>query len=150
MAKAQRARKLTSTAAAAARSGLSHSVLSILAQAGGNLPEAQRLAQQLIDVLPVPVFFKSRDGRYLGVNRAWEEFFGVSRQSFVGKQVSDLYPQSPWVAAEHQAMDDELWKKPGSQSYEIKIATRQGPRSTIYHKATFNGADGKVAGLIGT
>jgi PAS domain S-box-containing protein len=150
MARAQRARKLTGSASASARSGLSHSVLALLAQAGGNLPEAQRLAQQLIDVLPVPVFFKARDGRYLGVNRAWEEFFGIARQNFVGKQVADLYPQSPWVAAEHEAMDQELWKKPGSQSYEIKIATRHGPRSTIYHKATFNGADGKVAGIIGT
>src|SRR5262249_6087366 len=98
----------------------------------------------------VPVFFKARDGRYLGVNRAWEEFFGIARQSFVGKRVGDLYPQSPWVAAEHQAMDDELWKQPGSQSYEIKIQTRAGSRTTIYHKATFNGADGQVAGLIGT
>ena len=150
MARAQRARKLTGTGAAAARGGLSQSVLSLLAHAGGDLPEAQRLAQQLIDVLPVPVFIKARDGRYLGVNRAWEEFFGIPRQNFVGKQVADLYPQSPWVAAEHQAMDDELWERPGSQSYEIKIATRHGPRNTIYHKATFNGADGKVGGLIGT
>ncbi len=150
MARAQRARKLTGSASAAARSGLSQSVLSLLAQAGNDLPEAQRLAQQLIDVLPVPVFFKARDGRYLGVNRAWEEFFGIARQTFIGKRVGDLYPQSPWVASEHAAMDEELWKHPGSQSYEIKIATRFGPRSTIYHKATFNGADGKVAGLIGT
>jgi len=151
MAKAQRARKLTGSAAAAsARNGLSHSVLSVLAQAGGSLPEAQKLAQQLIDVLPVPVYFKSRDGHYLGVNRAWEEFFGIKRETFIGKQVADLYPQSPWVAAEHQAMDDELWKRPGSQSYEIKIATRLGPRTTIYHKATFNGPDGAVAGIIGT
>jgi len=130
MAKAQRARRLTGSAAAVARQSLSQSVLSLLAQAGGDLPEAQRLAQQLIDVLPVPVFFKSREGRYLGVNRAWEEFFGIPRQSFVGKHVTDLYPQSPWVASEHQAMDDELWKRPGSQSYEIKIQTRAGSRTT--------------------
>ena len=29
-------------------------------------------AFKLVDSLAVPVFFKSRDGRYLGVNRAWE------------------------------------------------------------------------------
>src|SRR6185369_5081523 len=113
--------------------------------------EAQRIAQELIDILPVPVYLKARDGRYLGVNRAWEEFFGVKRTAFLGKLVADLYPSSPWVAAEHLAMDEELWKTPGSQSYEIKITTRSGgARSTIYHKATFLGADGKVAGLMGT
>jgi PAS domain S-box-containing protein len=151
MAKGQRARKLTSSASAAVGRGVSDSILSVLAQAGGDLSEAQRIAQELIDILPVPVFLKARDGRYLGVNRAWEEFFGVERSQFLGKQVADLYPTSPWVAAEHLAMDEELWKKPGSQSYEIKINTRPGgARSTIYHKATFLGSDGKVAGLMGT
>ncbi|HUK06176.1 MAG TPA: PAS domain S-box protein [Burkholderiales bacterium] len=153
MAKAQRARKLHSNAAgaAAARRGVSQSILSVLAQAGGDLGEAQRIAQELIDILPVPVYIKARDGRYLAVNRAWEEFFGVTRDQFAGKQVADLYPGAPWVAAEHRAMDEELWKAPGSQSYEIKIATRAGgSRSTIYHKATFPGPDGKVAGLMGT
>jgi len=151
MAKGQRARKLSSSAAAAVRRGVSDSILSILATAGGDLTEAQRIAQELIDILPVPVYLKSRDGRYLGVNRAWEEFFGIEREHFLGKQVEDLYPNSPWVAAEHLAMDEELWKNPGSQSYEIKIATRTGgARSTIYHKATFLGQDGRVAGLMGT
>ncbi|MGH8766132.1 MAG: sensor histidine kinase [Burkholderiales bacterium] len=150
MTKAPRARKLSSNAAAEAQRGVSDSILAVLAQAGGDLGEARRIAQELIDILPVPVFIKARDGRYLAVNRAWEEFFGIARETFVGQQVVDLYPGAPWVAAEHQAMDDQLWKAHGSQSYEIKIATRGGPRSTIYHKVTFPGADGEVAGLMGT
>jgi PAS domain S-box-containing protein len=150
MAKAQRARKLSSSGAASVRRDVSESILSVLARAGGDLTEAQRIAQELIDILPVPVYLKSRDGRYLAVNRAWEAFFGVAREDFVGKQVQDLYPSAPWVAEEHRAMDEELWQKPGSQSYEIKIQTRNGARSTIYHKATFTGPDGEVAGLMGT
>jgi PAS domain S-box-containing protein len=130
---------------------MSASVLSVLTQAGGDLTEAQRIAQNLIDILPVPVFIKARDGRYLAVNRAWEAFFGISRREFSGKAVQDLYPSAPWVAAEHQAMDESLWQHPGSQSYEIKLAMPAGgSRTTIYHKATFNGEDGRVAGLIGT
>jgi PAS domain S-box-containing protein len=150
MAKGQRARKLAGSATAAVGRGVSESILSVLSQAGGDFTEARRIAQELIDILPVPVYLKARDGRYLGVNRAWEEFFGVQRADFLGRQVAELYPNSPWVAAEHQAMDEELWKKPGNQSYEIKITTRAGTRSTIYHKATFLGHDGRVAGLIGT
>jgi PAS domain S-box-containing protein len=153
MAKAQRARKLSSSSAgsAAVRRGVSDSILAVLAQAGGDLGEARRIAQDLIDILPVPVFIKARDGRYLAVNSAWEDFFGIARDEFLGKQVDDLYPGAPWVAEEHRAMDESLWKMPGSQSYEIKIATRAGgSRSTIYHKATFTDPNGKVAGLMGT
>src|SRR5713226_7286587 len=78
-------------------------------------------ALQLVEALPVPVFFKSRDGKYLGVNKAWEEFFGLSRASFLGKQVKDLYPQSPAIAQKHLEMDGELWRKPGGQSYEATV-----------------------------
>ena len=117
----------------------------------GRRRESLRVAQELFEVLPVPVFFKGRDGKYLGVNKAWEDFFGVPRATFVGKEVHDLYPQSPAVADKHFAMDQELWRQPGSQHYEIPVITRDGrTRHTIYYKATFTRADGEVAGLIGT
>src|SRR5688572_28104302 len=94
---------------------------------GGRDAEAQlRLAQDLIEVLPIPVFFKGRDGLYLGVNKAWEDFFGVPRAAIVGSRVADLSPQDPAVAARHQAMDEMLWSPPGRQSYEIPITTREG------------------------
>jgi PAS domain S-box-containing protein len=104
----------------------------------------------LIESLPLPVFIKSRDGRYLAVNQAWEEFFGIGREDFVGKKVSDLYPQNPAVAALHGAKDMELWARPGGQRYETPITTYAGEsRDTIYYKATFNGPGGEVEGLVG-
>jgi PAS domain S-box-containing protein len=107
-------------------------------------------AFELLEALPVPVFLKARDGRYLGVNKAWEDFFGIPRRDFVGKRVADLYPQIPAVAEKHAAMDELLWKNPGGQSYEIPILTRGGvQRDTIYYKSTFRGPSGEVAGLVG-
>src|SRR6266850_2041916 len=115
-------------------------------QAGSPLDAAFKL----VDSLAVPVFFKSRDGRYLGVNRAWEEFFGIKGEAFIGKRVADLYPQDPAIAERHAAMDRELYARPGRQSYEITVRTRGGElRDTIYYKATYADARGEVAGLIG-
>ncbi|MBC8024193.1 MAG: PAS domain-containing protein [Burkholderiales bacterium] len=110
-----------------------------------------RIAQELIEVLPIPVFFKGCDGKYLGVNRAWEAFFGVKRATILGGRVTDLYPNAPGVAARHREMDDQLWANPGDQSYEIQLTMPDGRvHHTIYYKATYRGADGEVAGLIGT
>ena len=107
-------------------------------------------AFKLVDSLPVPVFFKSRDGRYLGVNRAWEEFFGLHGESFIGKSVADLYPQDPAIAERHTVMDRELYAHPGRQSYEIAVRARDGQlHDTIYYKATYTDAHGEIAGLIG-
>src|SRR6266480_3137904 len=118
------------------------------AKAGSPAPVDAAL--QLVEALPVPMFVKSRDGRYLGVNRAWEEFFGVSRASFLGKQVEDLYPQNPAIAEMHLEMDGQLWRNPGGQSYEATVTARDGRlRDTIYYKATFANGSGEVAGLLG-
>jgi PAS domain S-box-containing protein len=127
------------------------SVLAVLGAHGRAAPEQLQVAQALIEVLPIPVFFKGRDGRYLGVNKAWEEFFGVSRVAILGGEVRDLYPEAPWIAQRHMAMDEALWAKPGTQFYELPIIMRDGDqRHAMYYKATFTRADGEVAGLIGT
>jgi PAS domain S-box-containing protein len=126
------------------------SVLEVLGSPGEAFSERLAVGQQVIDVLPIPVFFKGRDGVYRGVNRAWERFFGVTRGEMIGAQAHDLYRHAPWVAEHHRAMDEELWKHPGEQSYEILLTMPDGRDvHALYHKATYAGADGQVSGLIG-
>jgi PAS domain S-box-containing protein len=104
---------------------------------------------ELLERLPVPMFVKARDGRYLGVNKAWEEMFGMPAASFVGKDVRDLYPRHPEIAELHAARDRELWERPGAQSYPTQIVTPDGRRrETIYFKATYP-AEGEPQGLVG-
>jgi len=121
-----------------------------LRKSQAELAESQQRTQKLIETLPNPVFFKGTDGRYLGVNQAWEKFFGTQREEIVGKTVHELYPHDPGVAQRLAAMDDVLWQSPGTQVYETPITLASGAhRDTVYYKATFTGPDGKVAGLIG-
>jgi diguanylate cyclase (GGDEF)-like protein/PAS domain S-box-containing protein len=115
------------------------------------LIEEQRRTQQLIEVLPNPVYSKAADGRYLGVNKAWETFFGMPREAFLGKTVHDLYPGNPVLAQRLHEDDQALWDNPGTRSSETIITTADGKiHNAIYYKATFTGADGGIAGLIGT
>jgi len=112
--------------------------------------KALRVAQELIEALPIPVFFKARDGKHLGANRAWESYFGVSRGAFIGRTVDDLFAGAPGVAEKHREADEDLWRNPGTRSYELEVPVHDGSlRHTLNYKATFNGADGEVAGLIG-
>src|SRR5258706_3131771 len=124
----------------------------IAAAAMTNVKQASKPATMIefLESLPLPVFVKGRDGRYFAVNEAWEEFFGIAREEFLGKKVSDLYPQNPAVAALHGAKDMELWGRPGGQRYETPITTFAGDqRDTIYYKATFRGDSGEVDSLVG-
>src|SRR4030095_5035858 len=130
---------------------LANRITEDLRKSEASLVEAQRMTQQLIETLPNPIFYKDTDGRYLGVNKAWENFFGLSRETFIGKTVHDLYPHNPEVADQRDAMDQLLWSRPGTQVFETSITTPgAGRRDAIYYKATFTRADGRIAGLIGT
>ena len=112
--------------------------------------KALRVAQELIEALPIPVFFKARDGKHLGANRAWETYFGVNREAFIGKTVQELFSSAPEAAAKHQAEDEYLWRNPGTRSYELAVPVQDGSyRHTLNYKATFTDADGGIAGLIG-
>ncbi|OGA25661.1 MAG: hypothetical protein A3I02_09620 [Betaproteobacteria bacterium RIFCSPLOWO2_02_FULL_67_26] len=121
------------------------------ARAAEGLREQLAFIQQLIEAVPQPIFFKDAEGRYLGVNKAWERFFGIPREQFIGKSVFELYPHDQDLARRHHAKDQDLFSSPGSQSYEAAIvAADRRVHHTIYNKATFNRSDGAVAGLIGT
>jgi PAS domain S-box-containing protein len=111
-----------------------------------------KVSQELIDTLPIPVFIKARDGRYLGMNLAWEGFFGMPRDTYLGKTIEDLYPGNPEIIAKHNTMDAELWSKPGNRSYEIQVVGRDGgKRHIIMFKATLASAPGEEpSGMIGT
>ena len=121
-------------------------------RAAEGLREQLAFIQQLIEAVPQPIFFKdARERRYLGVNKAWEKFFGIPRAQFIGKTVFELYPDNPELAKMHHAKDEDLFRQSGSQSYEAAIvAADRRLHHTIYNKATFADSSGTVAGLIGT
>ena len=122
-----------------------------LRRSQAQLREAQRQTEHLLETLPNPVFFKGRDGNYLGVNKAWEVFFQRSRASIIGRPVHELYPHAPEIAVSMHAADQRLWAEPGTQTYETTLTLPDATqREALYYKATFTGPEGQVAGLIGT
>jgi PAS domain S-box-containing protein len=118
-------------------------------QAAEKLQEQLHFVEELIEAIPLPVYVKDDNRRYSVLNRAFEEFFGISRTDFLGKTVFELL--SPEGALIHDTYDRELLKTVSHQSYEAKIPQRNGiVRDGIYYKATRTRADGSIAGLVGT
>lgn len=115
--------------------------------------EAALLAERnflnsLLEAIPVPVFYKDRQGRYLGVNEAFLSSIGLPREQILGKTVFALAP--PEIAQRYHDMDEALFAHPGRQVYEWMTQRPGGERrSVVFNKATFSGPDGRLAGLIG-
>ena len=117
-------------------------------QAEVQLRDQLRFVQDLIEVIPNPIYFKDPDGRYIGFNKAFGTFFGIKRQAWVGKSLFDLLP--PEEATWHQAQDDKLLREGGVQIYEAELHDRNGQaHDALYHKTIFNKSDGSPAGVLG-
>src|SRR5208337_244103 len=102
----------------------------------------------LLNAGPVRVFYKDIEGRYLGCNRAFEEFFGKTRDQLIGKSVFDINPRE--LAEIYHVKDAELLQNPGTQIYDSQVKDAYGAlHDVVFHKATFTDADGRVLGLIG-
>ncbi len=112
------------------------------------LRESETFLSTLLESIPVPVFYKDAQGRYMGCNTAFEGFFGVPKQNFIGKSVFDLHPRP--LAEIYHAKDRELFEGAGSQRYESQVQTMGlGLRDVIFHKAAYAGESGEVQGLVG-
>ncbi|ALC17343.1 PAS/PAC sensor signal transduction histidine kinase [Desulfuromonas soudanensis] len=102
----------------------------------------------LMDELPSPVFFKDTAGRFLGCNRAFEDFLGRSRDEIIGRTTFDLVPEEE--ARIHAKQDSGVFASQKGCSYEEQFTSTDGAvRKVLFHKATFNDERGELAGLVG-
>jgi len=112
------------------------------------LRDQLQFTQQLIEAMPYPIYFQDVEGHYLGFNKAFEIFWGIEREEWIGKTVYDLLPKE--LAELHHEKDVLLLQQQDTQSYEAPVqAADRKIHDTIYQKAAFTRADGSVAGLIG-
>jgi len=106
------------------------------------------LTQTILDSIPVPVFLKDEEGRYLTCNTAFETFFGVSRKGIAGKTEHDLFDLHH--ADKFLEMDLKLYRTPGTYVCEGAVTDRDSERRDVtFHKSTFTRPDGTVAGIVG-
>jgi PAS domain S-box-containing protein len=120
----------------------------------GDRRQADRLQEQniflqtLIEAIPMPIYYKDAEGRYTGCNTRFEKFTGKPKEDFIGKTVHATAPkeQSEFIYQKDQA----LLARGGTQVYRIETEVIEGKRrDVVFHKASFNNAEGQLAGLVG-
>ena len=111
--------------------------------------EQLQLFRALMDNIPNPVYYKDAMGAYLGYNRAFQEYFGLKHDNYVGKTVFDL-PISREEAMLHHRVDVDLIRLSGNRTYEASASCPDNViRYSIAKKATFHKADGTIGGIVG-
>jgi PAS domain S-box-containing protein len=119
-----------------------------LKNAHSRLERILKFNEALLSAIPTPVFYKDREGRYVGCNRAFTEVMGVASEQIKGKTVMELWPSEH--AEMYHRKDLQLMQNPARQIYEFKVRDKDGKdRMVIFAKDVFLDESGLVAGIIG-
>ncbi len=112
------------------------------------LEENLDFMNKLIENIPNNVFFKDKNGVFIGCNSNFLTFLGLTREKVIGKTLADFTP--PELLDTFLEKDKELLGNPGTQIYEKSFDDASGNKKHILvTKATFNHKDDTLGGIIG-
>ena len=111
--------------------------------------ERAHFLEELLEAIPVPIYYKDVNLHFLGCNNAYAAFLGRSKSDVIGKTVFDL--MSAENAERFDASDRELLAHP-ERPMEDEVE-RIGPEGTplhvVSHRAVFSAISGRLAGIVG-
>ena len=105
-------------------------------------------SRELVESIPIPVYFKDRNGRYLGFNKAFEDLFRIRREDFIGRTAYDLLDAD--AAKSGDRSDRAILQMGGKFSQEMEVRIGRGQFVLINGKAALSRPDGSISGLVGT
>lgn len=112
------------------------------------LAERQALLRCLIDSIDDIIFFKDKEGRYLGCNPAAEATLGRRESEWIGKNDLDLFPAD--IARDFARRDQEMMAAGSARRNEEWITYPNGRRILLETlKTPYRGPNGEVLGVIG-
>ncbi len=110
------------------------------------LEDQLNFQRTLLDTIPNPIFYKDKDGVFLGANAAFEAVTGLPPKNVVGKSPFDI--DRPDLAERYDPEDRTASAGKRRHSYETqKIFADGKPHHVMVEKAQFLDANGTTAGI---
>ena len=106
----------------------------------------QRL-QAILDNSPAVIFVKDTEGRYVLINRKYEEIFAVTKADVVGRTDYDIFP--PGIAWQLQRNDRAVLKAGEPMTIEEAVTHPDGVHTYLSNKFPLRDPDGTFSGVCG-
>jgi PAS domain S-box-containing protein len=116
--------------------------------AESKLKDQLTFVRQLMNTVPIPIYFRNVGGRLTGVNRAFEKWFGLDREKILGYEPHQVTGNG--LGQLTDTIDNDLLRKTGIRIYEkqIRIDGRE-PRDVMLHKASYTNTKNQIVGIVG-
>ncbi|MDD3742106.1 MAG: cache domain-containing protein [Lentimicrobiaceae bacterium] len=119
-----------------------------LNQARKLLEKEQSLLRSLIDSSPDLIFFKDAESNFVGCNKAFSEYIGVTEKEIIGKNDNHFFPAE--IAYRYNNSDAELIKTGIPVRIEEWITKADGSRQLMDTVKVLNrDKDGNIIGILG-
>ncbi|MFT5721265.1 MAG: PAS domain S-box-containing protein [Motiliproteus sp.] len=117
-------------------------------QAEIGLLEQIELMTTLLHTVPSPIYYKNKNGEYLGCNRAFERFFEVSPRDLIGShaEAGERLPRCLQTLAEGET---QLLGQVTAETHDLHLQVRSQTRCITLKRASFADMEGRVAGMVG-
>jgi PAS domain S-box-containing protein len=104
--------------------------------------------QRIIDSMPNPVFYQDSCGQCLGCNIAFQDYFGIKKETIIGRRVYDILPvEDPQGFCEQDAallLEDN---KRSAGAAKVRRADKNF-RDVIFYKASYRQGHGERNGVV--
>jgi len=112
-----------------------------------NADFGDKYLREILDNIPAPVYLKDVQGKYIRINKKYEQLANVKLTDIEGKDDFDIFPQP--VAALFRAQDKEVIEKGIPLEFEETIPLVDGFHTYITSKFPLYGKNGKLTAVGG-
>lgn len=109
--------------------------------------EGRALLHSILDNTPATIYLKDLEGRYLFVNRRFQEITGRTREEMIGKTVFDVTRKDLAETAHGHHLS--VMQASGPMEFEETVIHADGPHTHLSVKFPVRDANGKVYGTAG-
>lgn len=111
-----------------------------LARQNEEIDRSREQLRAILDATTAVIYLKDAEGRYLFVNRQFQQVFGLGREEVIGKVDEDVLP--PPVARTLQADDGRVIQARAPQQLEETVPGEDGPHTYLSLKFPLLDPDG--------
>jgi len=124
------------------------SLVESIEQARADALTAERFVTDLMEAVPIPLFYWNLDGTLRRANRHYAAVYGQTAESIVGKRPEDILP--PHVARFLREQNAKLIEGGDRQTYEGDVdVPGRGRRRFVVHRALMRDLEDRPVGIAG-
>ncbi len=112
-----------------------------------NLQNIVKFDKVLLNTMPSPIYYKSKNGKLLGCNDAFAKLFSMKKEEVIGKTAYDFYPKD--LALKNVTIDKKLLETLGTNNSELTLHFEDGSmKNILLNKAVYLNSDGTIGGIV--